>query len=83
MAEMDHEIKVTLRDVYDQVQSQATVIGAISAKLDLYIGLTTSKNLEIDDHEKRIRTIERWVFAIPGIAVIMSVAGLVVAVLKG
>ena len=83
MAEMEHEIKVTLRDVYDQVQSQATVIGAISAKLDLYIGLTTSKNLEIDDHEKRIRTIERWVFAIPGIAVIMSVAGLVVAVLKG
>lgn len=83
MADMEHEIKVTLRDVYDQVQSQATVIGAISAKLDLYIGLTTSKNLEIDDHEKRIRTIERWVFAIPGIAVIMSVAGLVVAVLKG
>ena len=83
MADMEHEIKVTLRDVYDQVQSQATIIGAISAKLDLYIGLTTSKNLEIDDHEKRIRTIERWVFAIPGIAVIMSVAGLVVAVLKG
>ena len=83
MAEMEHEIKVTLRDVYDQVQSQAAIIGAISAKLDLYIGLTTSKNLEIDDHEKRIRTIERWVFAIPGIAVIMSVAGLVVAVLKG
>ena len=83
MVDMEHEIKVTLRDVYDQVQSQATIIGAISAKLDLYIGLTTSKNLEIDDHEKRIRTIERWVFAIPGIAVIMSVAGLVVAVLKG
>jgi hypothetical protein len=78
MADTEHEIKVTLRDVYEKVEKQAEVIGSISAKLDLYIGLTE----RLTDHEKRIRTMERWVFALPGVAAIMSVAGLVVAVLK-
>lgn len=78
MADTDHEIKVTLRDVYEKVNTQGDSIGAISAKLDLYIGLTE----RIADHEKRIRTAERWIFALPGSAFVLSVAGLVVAVLK-
>lgn len=78
MTASEHEIKITLKDVYEEVNKQADVIGAISAKLDLYIGLTE----RIADHEKRLRTVERWVFALPGTAFILSVAGLVVAVLK-
>ena len=78
MSESDHEIKVTLKDVYEKVNNQGDTIGAISAKLDLYIGLTE----RIADHEKRIRTAERWIFALPGSAFVLSVAGLVVAVLK-
>jgi hypothetical protein len=72
-----------LRDVYDKVEKQALESASINAKLDLYIGLNNAKNTKVDDHENRIRTIERWVFAIPGISVILSVAGLVIAVLKG
>ena len=79
MADTEHEVRVTLRDVYEQVQAQVVTIGAISSKLDLYIGLTE----RITDHEKRIRTAERWIFALPGSAFVLSVAGLVIAVLKG
>ena len=78
MTDAEHEIKVTLRDVYEMVNTQGDTIRAISAKLDLYIGLTE----RIADHEKRIRTAERWIFALPGSAFVLSVAGLVVAVLK-
>lgn len=78
MTDSEHEIKVTLRDVYEKVNTQGESIGAISSKLDLYIGLTE----RIADHEKRIRTAERWIFALPGSAFVLAVAGLVVAVLK-
>lgn len=83
MTEVDHEVRVTLRDVYDKVEKQALEAASINAKLDLYIGLNNAKNTKVDDHENRIRTIERWVFALPGTAVVLSVAGLVIAVLKG
>lgn len=78
----EHEIRVTLRDVYDIQQTQTKTMAEVSAKLDLYIGLNASKEDKVKDHENRIRTIERWVFAIPGISVIIAIAGLVVAVLK-
>ena len=78
MTDEEHEIKVTLRDVYEMVNTQGDAIRAISAKLDLYIGLTE----RIADHEKRLRTAERWIFALPGSAFVLSVAGLVIAVLK-
>jgi len=78
MSDTEHEIRITLKDVYEKVNAQGDEIGAISSKLDLYIGLTE----RIADHEKRIRTAERWIFALPGTAFVLSVAGLVVAVLK-
>lgn len=78
MSEPEHEVRITLKDVYEKVNKQADVVGSISAKLDLYIGLTE----RIADHENRIRIAERWIFALPGSAFVLSVAGLVVAVLK-
>ena len=82
MSEEYHEVRVTLRDVYDKAEKLALESATINAKLDLYIGLNTAKDTKVDDHENRIRTIERWVYALPGMAVILSVAGLVIAVLK-
>ena len=79
----DHEIRVTLRDVYNKVENHAKEASAMNAKLDLYIGLNTAKELKIEDHETRLRVVERWVYAMPSMAMIISVAGLVVAVLKG
>ena len=80
---MDNEFKVTLRDVYDKVEIQEKNSTAIEAKLDLYIGLNTVKDEKLIDHESRLRTIERWVYALPGVAMVLSVAGLVIAILKG
>lgn len=78
----DHEIRVTLKDVYEVQQEQTKTITAMSAKLDLYIGVNDTKAKQVADHEARIRTVERWVFAIPGFSILIAIAGLVVAVLK-
>jgi hypothetical protein len=82
MTESDHEIRVTLRDVYEVQQKQTETMSAMSAKLDLYIGVNDTKSKQVADHEARLRTVERWVFAIPGFSILIAIAGLVVAILK-
>lgn len=77
-----HEIRITLQDVYNIQQEQIKTLATMSAKLDLYIGLNTEKEKTVKDHEERIRKMERWVYAIPGIAFITSIAGVVIAILR-
>ena len=73
-------VRVTLRDIYEKVEKQAKEFAVLNAKLDRMCEPLLG---HVKDHETRIRTIERWVFALPGTAMVLSVAGLVIAVLKG
>lgn len=73
-------VRVTLRDIYEKVEKQAKEFAVLNAKLDRMCEPLLG---QVKDHETRIRTIERWVFALPGTAMVLSVAGLVIAVLKG
>ena len=82
MPETAHEIRITLRDVYDIQQEQIKTMAAMSSKLDLYIGLNTDKEKAVTDHETRIRSMERKVYALPATATIIALIGLAVTVSK-
>lgn len=82
MTVTDHEIRITLRDVYDTQQAQIKTMAEMSAKLDLYIGLNTDKQKLVVDHESRLRSMERKIYALPGGATIIGLVGLVVAISK-
>lgn len=79
----DHEIRVTLRDVYEVQQAQSKAMSDLSAKLDVYIGSNNWKEDIVKDHERRLRVVERYVFAIPGVSLVIALAGLLVAILRG
>ena len=82
MTATEHEIRITIRDVYDVQQKQIATMAAMSSKLDLYIGLNTEKEKAVVDHENRIRSMERKVYALPGVASLIAIAGLLVAIFK-
>lgn len=82
MTVVDHDIRVTLRDVYETQQEQVKTMAVMSAKLDLYIGINTEKQKLVTDHETRLRSMERKIYSLPGVATIIGLAGLMVAISK-
>ena len=86
-----HEVRITLKQVWEAQQAQGKEIAGMSAKLDLYIGLNEGTKAIATDHETRLRSLEtspritdleRRVWAFPGIAVIIALAGFVVSLYK-
>lgn len=68
--EEDTYVRVTLRDVYQELRKVSDVVTGLA--------LDSSR---VDDHETRIRTVERRVWALPSLATIIALASLAVAIL--
>jgi hypothetical protein len=61
------EVRVTLRDIYKEVQHLRADVAPLVAS--------------VPDHEKRIRALEKWAYALPP-TFIIAVTSVVVAVTK-
>lgn len=66
----DGSIRVTLRDVYGVVTELRDAVNALNASAALTAFTATQANDRTSDHEVRLRTVEKWVYAIPATALI-------------
>lgn len=63
----DHIIVITMRDLWDADQRHTAALAQINGKLD-GIGLTTQQtSSKIEDHESRIRELEKFAWKAAGI----------------
>lgn len=71
----DGEVVIRLRDVWD-------VATRTEGKVDLVVlAVADMRDKTLPDHEVRIRTIEKRLYALPSIATLIAAAALVVAIL--
>jgi hypothetical protein len=76
MSEPDGRFTITLRDVYEAQQAEngqlaaiGTQLATLTARVDERLG---SGQRKMEDHEKRIRAIERFRFTLVGAAMATS-----------
>lgn len=68
-------VVIGLKEIYDQVVQLRTVVEQLAARFD-----ETGK--DVVDHEARLRALERARFPLPSLAVLVSIASLVLALLR-
>lgn len=69
-------IQITAREIYDAVVR-------LTGRVDVLIEQQNQTRSVTQDHETRIRSLERARWPLPSIAVLVSVAALVLALLRG
>lgn len=74
MAPDDGSVRITAREIYDTLQH-------VKSSVDLLVLGVDELRKGGTDHEVRLRSVERKVYAIPSFAVLIAVAGLVVSIL--
>ena len=75
MAVDETAVRVTLRDVYEvAVRTEQTVALLVQSDKDRADGMK--------DHESRLRDLEKKVWALPSIATVIALAGLVLSLVK-
>jgi hypothetical protein len=68
-AERENVITITLRDVYDVAQETRGLVASLGEKVK-----------PIEDHENRLRSLERWKYSIPA-SLVVSGGAVLVAIL--
>lgn len=76
------EVRITLKEVYKTQQEQGTILSEISTKLSLLLASEQHQDDKISDHEVRLRILEQKVWALPSIATIISIGGLLWQMLR-
>lgn len=69
----DGAVRITLRDVYAAVQETHEVVVQMR-------GDVSAQAKQGEDHETRLRAVERRVWALPSIATVLAVAGLGISI---
>lgn len=83
--EPDPPARVTTRDVYEAVTRLGAKVEELSGQLALERQASTTTSDKVTDHEDRIRSLERWAYAIPTtfiLSALATVATIVLAVSK-
>lgn len=70
----DGIVRITLRDVYAAVQETHEVVVQMR-------GDVSAQAKQGEDHETRLRAVERRVWALPSIATVVAVAGAILSVI--
>lgn len=76
------EVRITIKEVYKTQQEQGTILSEISTKLSLLLASEQHQDNKIGDHEVRLRILEQKVWALPSIATVISIGGLLWQMLK-
>lgn len=77
----DGDVRVTLRDVYNAVNSIKSTVDDLSKKYELQALAALQDTAAVKDHEIRIRFLERWAWSIPAAAV-TAIASAIIALIK-
>lgn len=72
MAEDDAVVRITLRDVYAVVERTAADVSEIKTH-------ASSQGEKVQDHETRLRAVERRVWQIPSIAGVVAVISVIIS----
>jgi hypothetical protein len=75
------EVRITIKQVWETQQIQGKALTDISGKLDRLLDSHDRVDEKVRDHEIRIRILEQKVWALPSIATIISIGGLLWQVL--
>lgn len=78
----DNEVIITLKEVYQQQQQQGLIQNDISSKLDRLLDKHDRIDERVEDHEARVRLLEKRVWGIPSIATIIAIASFIVSFYK-
>lgn len=78
----DDEVRITLRHVWDAQQAQAQMLADMNGKLDRMVDSHDRIDTRVEDHEHRLRAVERSVWALPSAATVISVSALVLQLMK-
>jgi hypothetical protein len=68
-------VVITAREIYDQLIRVAAAVERLVGQLD-------EQARDVHDHETRLRSLERGRWPLPALAVLVSIAALVLAFLK-
>jgi len=68
-------IVITSREIYDAVVR-------LTGRVDVLIEQQTTTRQEVQDHEQRLRGLERGRWPLPSLAVLVSIAALTLAFLR-
>lgn len=71
------QVIVTLADVWEELKEQKLILNDIVNRLDRMGDASDNQAKVIADHEKRVRDLEKRVWALPSVATIIAVASLV------
>lgn len=68
MVEEAHEVRITIREVWADLQQQGEVLSRMAANIERFLDSHDRLNERVTDHEARLRTIEQKVWAAAGAA---------------
>lgn len=73
-------VVITGREIYDQVVLVKDAVVGVSTRLDSLAYGHSDALKDLADHESRIRALERARWPLPSLAVVISIAGLIFAI---
>lgn len=76
----DPGVYISSTQMYQEVRDLAKAVSRIESKLDSILDDTKDIRSDVQDHELRIRTLERARWPLPSIAAVTGVGALAVAV---
>lgn len=80
VAEGDAVVVIGMKDIYDTMIEQGKILDSVHSRLDRVVTKHESHDQWFDDHEQRIRDLEKFRWQVAGIAsVVGSVVGVVVS----
>jgi len=82
MAAPDSPLVITLRDVYEAVTRLGERVTGLAGQVEALQGRFDRSDKHRDDHEARLRALERRQWPIPSAALLVSIAAVVVAVIS-
>ena len=82
MAAPDAPLVITLRDVYEAVTRLAERVTGLAGQVEALRGRFDGGDKQRDDHESRLRSLERRQWPIPSAALLISIAAVVGAVIS-
>lgn len=71
----EHEVRITLKEVYHQQQEQGRLLLQMSSDLKRYLDSHDRVKEQVADHEDRIRLLERKIWQASGVAAFLGTVG--------
>jgi hypothetical protein len=73
--EQDSGVYISTTQMYDEVKDLSKAVARIESKVDRFLDEAKDIRSDVQDHELRLRTLERARWPLPTIGVLAGVAG--------